>query len=124
MAVVYILDDNAEFAKTLGAMCEVFGHQATSITTAEEFIAQMKKSQPDLVLLDMWLGDTTGIELYKSNQDIFTNVPIVMISGGGHQIPLEAVTAMGEISGFEDVLYKPVSTAQLKELLEKVIPTK
>ncbi|GHA48776.1 hypothetical protein GCM10008927_12390 [Amylibacter ulvae] len=124
MALVYILDDNVEFGTTLCAMCEIFGHTALSVATTDEFIAHMQKSKPDLVLLDMWLGNTTGIDLYKSHRDIFENVPIVMISGGGHEIPLEAVTAMGEISGFDDVLYKPVTASQLEELLNKLIPTK
>jgi len=51
-----------------------------AVSTAQEALAQLPTTQPDLVLIDLALPDMSGLDLLRSLQDTLPNLPCLMFS--------------------------------------------
>ncbi|MGL1227168.1 response regulator, partial [Vibrio parahaemolyticus] len=46
-----------------------------------EAVLQLQKHKPSLILLDLSLTDSTGIDSYKSIQHLALDIPILVLTG-------------------------------------------
>ncbi|GAB6072159.1 sigma-54 dependent transcriptional regulator [Venenivibrio stagnispumantis] len=113
---VLVIDDEKNIRDILKDIIEDEGHTvsvADSIASAKELI---KKTEFDIIFLDIWLPDGDGVSLIdfiKKNQQ---DAKIVMISGHAN-IPI-AVKSLKE--GAYDFLEKPFGTENILNILEEV----
>jgi len=113
---VLVVDDEKNIRDILKDIIEDERHivsVADSIASAKELI---KKTEFDIIFLDIWLPDGDGVSLIdfiKKNQQ---NAKIVMISGHAN-IPI-AVKSLKE--GAYDFLEKPFGTENILNILEEV----
>ena len=119
MALVYILEDDRILAGTICKLIDSLGHSCESFVDCDSFIAAVKRTPPAAFLVDMWLGPTTALEVVSGNADLLAGIPAIMISGGNGEVSLEKVTAIADIEGFGDVLYKPFERKELQAVLTK-----
>ncbi len=96
-----IVDDDESVVAALTALLEDI-YDVHSATTGRAAVQKFAET-PDLVLLDIQLPDTSGIELLKQFKAYDESVPVVMISGmGTFEQVVEAMK-----SGAESFLQKP-----------------
>src|SRR5258708_3445846 len=96
-----IVDDDESVVAALTALLEDT-YDVKSATTGRAAVQKFAET-PDLVLLDIQLPDTSGIELLKQFKAYDESVPVVMISGmGTFEQVVEAMK-----SGAESFLQKP-----------------
>src|ERR1700719_1923201 len=96
-----IVDDDESVIAGLTALLES-DYDVRSATTGRAAIQKFAET-PDLVLLDIQLPDTSGIELLKQFKAYEESVPVVMISGmGTFDLVVEAMK-----NGAESFLQKP-----------------
>ncbi len=102
-----ILEDNDYDTETAGSYVE-----------AEEII---KRKRPNLVILDVWLGesDRDGLRLLELIKKDYEYVPVIMMSG--HGTIETAVSAIKK--GAHDFIEKPFDSARLITSVEKAIET-
>lgn len=102
-----ILEDNNYDTKTAGSYIE-----------AEEAI---RKKRPNLVILDVWLGesDRDGLRLLELIKKDYEYVPVIMMSG--HGTIETAVSAIKK--GAHDFIEKPFDSMRLITSVEKAIET-
>jgi EAL domain-containing protein (putative c-di-GMP-specific phosphodiesterase class I)/FixJ family two-component response regulator len=59
---VLVLDDDDAVGRTAVRMAALAGFEADAVTEAAAFVSRLHSDPPDIVLLDLQLGDTDGIE--------------------------------------------------------------
>jgi two-component system nitrogen regulation response regulator NtrX len=107
---VLVVDDEAGIRESLSGILEDEGHNVITASSGEEALTIAGENMPDIVFLDVWLPGIDGIETLSKFKELYSDIPVVMISGHGN-IEL-AVNATR--SGAYDFLEKPLS-------LEKVL---
>jgi DNA-binding response OmpR family regulator len=77
---ILIADDDENILTALTMMLED-EYQVTSISNGQT-IKEVEKYLPDLILLDIWMGEVDGRDICKrlKNQSLTKHIPIIMIS--------------------------------------------
>ena len=96
------------------------GYLAVACATGEEFETALETNDAELVLMDVHLGDVTGIDLLERIRKRGIMIPVVMITGYG-DIRM-AVRAMK--AGAEDFILKPITIEQLEICVQKALRVK
>jgi DNA-binding NtrC family response regulator len=115
MPVLLIIDDDAAI---LHAFRRVFrGPKVTLLTaaTAEEGLELVARRQPDVVLLDVYLPDLSGLEAFRHLQELDARIPVIFITG--HGTTDTAIEAMK--MGAYEYLLKPLEPQQLMDLVSR-----
>lgn len=119
MALIYVLEDDPLLGRTIQNLINSLGHKCESFVDQNSFLSATKQTAPDAILVDMWLGSTTALEVVNQNAALLAGIPAIMISGGNGNSSLEKVTAIADIEGFRDVLYKPFERDELRAVFAK-----
>ena len=113
MASILIIDDEVPITASLGTFFERSGHTVHRAHTGAEGVAIFKRMRPDLVLLDLRLGDMTGFEVLEKIRE---HEPVVIMMTGHGDVE-QAVKAMQ--LGAENFLTKPVELDHLAVVAER-----
>ncbi|MEK5520834.1 DNA-binding response regulator [Heyndrickxia sporothermodurans] len=106
---VLIIDDEEDILRLIKTVLvkEGINYVVTS-TTAKEGIAEFRRTQPDLVLLDIMLPDGEGYDVCKQIRNI-SNVPILFLSAKTEEID----KILGFAIGGDDYITKPFSPKEV-----------
>jgi DNA-binding NtrC family response regulator len=112
---VLIADDEVALATSLQRILGNSGYQVFVCTRGQDFKSTLSVSNPDLVLLDIFLGDMNGVQLLKQMKIDGWDIPVLMMTGNA-DVSL-AVQAMKE--GAADFVVKPFDLNHLVVLIDK-----
>lgn len=112
---VLIADDEIALATSLQRILGNAGYQVFVCTRGQDFQSTLSVSNPDVVLLDIYLGDMNGVQLLKQIKSEGWEAPVLMITG--HADVSLAVQAMKE--GAADFVVKPFDLNHLLVLIER-----
>ena len=79
---IFIFDDNLEILELCTEILEDLGCQVKTSPTTNNVEQQVLDYMPDLIFMDNWLPDISGIEatrMIKSNENL-KNIPILYFS--------------------------------------------
>ncbi len=107
---ILVVDDEIGIRELLAEILYDEGYQVHLAESAEQARAYRNQHEPDLVLLDIWMPETDGVELLKewAAQDLLT-MPVVMMSGHGTIETAVEATRIGAV----DFLEKPIGLQKL-----------
>jgi DNA-binding NtrC family response regulator len=114
---ILVADDEVLLTNSLKSILSRVGYEVRVCYRGGEVCALVKEFQPDVVLLDIFLGDVNGIELMKRIQEEFTEIPVVMITANS-DVSM-AVRAMKE--GAMDYVVKPFDLDILNIIIQKAV---
>lgn len=114
---VYIIDDDAEIRQSLSLLLKSAGYQTESFSSINEFLEMENYNGAGCILLDVFLGGKTGIDLQADIETKFECLPIIFITGHGY-IPM-SVEAMKK--GAVNFLQKPVDSEKLIDAINEAI---
>ena len=118
-ARILVVDDDATFRMTTGALLEADGHAIDTAGDGQQAVERLKQQRYDLMLVDLRMPGIDGIALVEALRLWGYGVPILMISGFGTVD--SAVRALQ--TGADDFLLKPVEpdvlSARVNDLLER-----
>jgi len=77
---VAIVDDDASVCKALARLLLAAGISPIAYYSAEEFLADRERPDPDCLILDVQLGGMSGLELQKSLSTLGRELPIIFIT--------------------------------------------
>jgi two-component system, OmpR family, alkaline phosphatase synthesis response regulator PhoP len=112
---ILIAEDEPDILEILQFNLEIEGYSVVTAKNGDEAIAQAKKHQPDLIILDIMMPGKNGIEtcnLLRLNP-AFSHTLIVFLTA----LSDEATEIKGLETGADDYLTKPISP---KVLVSKV----
>lgn len=114
---IYIIDDDKSVRTTLARGLAMFGYDTHMFAGAEEFLQSAVIFRPAVLLIDMRMPQTNGIELQARLQASGWRVPIIFISG--ESTIEQSITAMKQ--GAIDFLLKPFELNQLTTRISQAI---
>ena len=114
---VFVVDDDDAVRSSLKELAESQGLRAETFADAEEFLARFDPSRPGCLILDVRLGEVSGLELQEKLIERGSSLPVIMISAFG-TIP-STVRAMR--GGAIDFLQKPFSPRLLVDRMQEAI---
>ncbi len=116
MAKLLAVDDEPQILTALARGFRRVGHEVVVARSAEDGLAAVASSLPDLVLLDLRLPDLSGIEVVRRLRS-WTSVPIVLLSGAGtDDARIAALDA-----GADDFVDKPFSMGELRARVDAML---
>ena len=114
-----LVDDDVNFALGLAEVVGREGFGTKTANTLKEAKAEIAKSVPDVLLVDLHLPDGSGLDLFRE-LDGSPGAEIILITG---QATVDtAVEAMRR--GASDYLIKPVDFSRVKQVLTNVARTR
>ena len=82
MSHILVIDDNEDILHMLKAMLQMKGYKVSLQLSALEVEEEIKKQNPDMIIMDMLLSGSDGREVCKilKQNDDFSKIPLLMIS--------------------------------------------
>ncbi len=107
-ARILVVDDDAALAEMLTLVLHNEGFQSHIVARGDEALAAFRDYRPDLVLLDLMLPGTDGIEVCRQIRGE-SGVPIVMLTAKSDTVDV----VVGLESGADDYVAKPFKPKEL-----------
>ena len=116
---IFIIEDEPSIIQLVKHNLEKEGFVVSSSLNGNEGLKELKKFQPNLLLLDWMLPDLSGIDVCKNirRDNIFKNLPIIMLTAKGE----EEDKIKGLDSGVDDYITKPFSFNELLSRIKAVL---
>ena len=108
-----IIDDERGFVSALAKRLGKRNIQVAQAYSGREGIQVLRKSDFDVVLLDLKMEDIDGMEVLKIIKIMVPELPVIMLSGHAS----EETALIGKKAGAYDYLTKPY---ELNELIAKI----
>ena len=111
MKRVLIIEDDRDIVEPVRYNLEKEGFQVASVREGLSGLAQVKRSPPDLLLLDLMLPGLSGLEICKEvrRDHALNRLPILMLTARSE----EADRVVGLELGADDYVTKPFSPREL-----------
>ena len=111
MALIYIVEDDANICEIESIALTNSGHEVESFENGKSFYDQLGVNRPDLIILDIMLPDEDGLEILKKlrSKPDTRRVPVILISAKSTE--LDRVRGL-EI-GADDYITKPFGVMEL-----------
>jgi FixJ family two-component response regulator len=113
--LVLVVDDDAAMLRSVARLLRRFGYESLLFSSANAFASHNDFDNVVCVLLDVNLGEASGIEQRLRLKATGNPVPIIYITGNDNP----EVRAAAYQSGCLAYLTKPFSARSLIELVEK-----
>jgi len=118
MAKIALVDDSGILRAALRNVLESSGFAvAVEAENSQEFFSAMKQHPADLVLLDVFFPNESGLDILLKIKQLYPSVKVLMVTG----LRQESVLEQAQKNGADGVLYKPFDTAELIAAIERVV---
>jgi ActR/RegA family two-component response regulator len=113
-----LVDDDLSVAKFLAHAAEECGLEAVITVSAESFRSQYQALVPEVVVLDLALPGSDGVELLRFLAEARSRARIMLVSGFDERV-LEAAMRLGAAMGLRmaSPLHKPVRLNRLMAVM-------
>lgn len=118
-ARILVVDDAPSVRRMLTELLEGSGYEVLSAGTFEEGKQMADIGNPDLMLIDIRLGDYNGLQLAVRERVNHPGRPVIVMTG--HSDPVLEAEARRHGAEFVE---KPLHLASLIDLIERMKPTR
>ncbi len=114
---ILIIEDEKILADNIRRYLDRFNYQLISVYTGSDGLIQIDKFRPHLVILDLKLGDMSGLEIVKQLVKTHPDIHIILMTAyGSIKIAVDAMKA-----GVHEFLTKPIVLKDLKDKIEDIL---
>jgi len=116
MRKILLADDDFTMVALLKTLLQMEGYETASLMDKSgEILDNIRIERPDIILLDVYLGESNGVELVRQMRAVtdFKDIRIIMVSGIDKSVECLA-------AGADDFLLKPYMPGELFEKLKPV----
>jgi EAL domain-containing protein (putative c-di-GMP-specific phosphodiesterase class I)/DNA-binding CsgD family transcriptional regulator len=116
-----VFDDDDAMGRLVVKIATLTGMEATAVTTAEAFAERMQSDPPEVIVLDLQLGLTDGVEQMRLLAGWRFAGALVLMSGYDARV-LSTARTVGNSLGLkvEAVLGKPLRVAEVEEVFVRL----
>jgi DNA-binding response OmpR family regulator len=114
---IMVVEDDIQVASLLAAALTHEGHEVIAAHDAEEALALLAQHRPDALLLDVLLGELSGIDLLRQLRRTDKALPVVLLTGLATAKVLKAARQLG-VTG---ILEKPFVLKRLPQVLREAL---
>lgn len=118
-----IVDDDPDIREFVAAVAEDVGFGVKTADGREEFVRHYENVRPAVIVLDLMMPSTDGIELLRLLADHRSPSKIVLVSGADARV-LATAKRLGATYGLRmlGVVRKPIAVEELEAALKKALP--
>jgi len=109
-SAVLVVDDDSETCQLIEQQLEQRGYDVDWRLSAADALAALQERDYDVVLADLNMGQTNGLDLCRRIAENYTDLPIIVVSAFGNMAA--AISALH--AGASDFVNKPFDWAQLE----------
>lgn len=119
---IFAADDEVHIQQLVRFNLEAGGYKVTTFDSGESMLEEIKRSLPDLIILDLMLPGMDGLEVCRQLKAAprTKNIPVIMLTAKSEEFD----KVLGLELGADDYLTKPFSVrelaARVKALLRRV----
>lgn len=117
--LIYIVDDDSEFADRLGVKLQDYGYQVAIFLSGLSFAFALERKRPDVIVMDMFLpeGALAGADVSRHiDTEGMSHIPVIFLSMRSDLESRLAAARTGAIYYFT----KPIDMQALHQALEKI----
>lgn len=108
--LIYCVDDEENIRSLYEDALSVGGFQCVTFQDGTSFLAELKRKQPDLIILDVMLPGMSGLEILETlSSGQYSTIPVIMVSAKGG----ESDMVKGLNLGASDYIAKPFGVMEL-----------
>ncbi len=117
--LIYIVDDEPDILELVDLHLQKSGFITKTFEDTVDLINTIRERMPDLLILDLMLPFTDGLEICKTlrNDDELNRIPIIMLTAKGD----ETDKVLGLEMGADDYISKPFSPRELVARVKAVL---
>ncbi len=117
MAKILIVDDDPSLRDVLEIALDSHGHQAVSAQSIDQALQRLQQEVLDLALLDLRLGQESGMDLLQRMKEQWPGIPVLMITAyADSQSAVQAIKL-----GARDYLSKPFDMQELLLQVDRIL---
>ncbi len=117
MPTVLAIDDDRGVRYFIQETFKASDVQVSAAMSAEEGLAALERDHPDVVLLDVMLPTTSGLEVFEQIRKFDAKLPVIFITASGDsETAIEAMKG-----GAYDYLYKPLDVFKVRQCVAKAL---
>jgi two-component system phosphate regulon response regulator OmpR len=113
MPLLYIVDDDAELRRIVTEYLGKHGFETVGLCSGDEMLRRLPRLRPELVILDLMMPGTGGLEVLKQLRETRDDLPVILLTAASD----ETERIAGLDLGADDYIGKPFS---IRELLSRV----
>jgi twitching motility two-component system response regulator PilH len=108
---ILVVDDSPTDRQYLSEILSKNGFKVSTAESAEDAMAKLKQSRPDLVLMDVIMPGQNGFQATRAltKDESTKNIPVILCSSKGQ----ETDKVWGLRQGARDYVVKPINAADL-----------
>ncbi len=114
---VLVVDDEQQIVEIINEVLSESGFQSTSAPTARQALASLRRERFHLLITDVRLPDSSGIDLLRIVRDKYPALPAIVITGYASIDGTKEALRLGAV----DYIPKPFTPAQLQRAVEKAL---
>jgi DNA-binding response OmpR family regulator len=116
---IAVLDDEEDILKLIRINLEGAGFGVETFADPEDFFKSLHSRRPDLVILDLMLPGTDGLDIFRmmKKNDAWKAIPVIMLTARAS----EADRVIGLEMGADDYIVKPFSARELVARVRAVL---
>jgi len=114
MKHILIIDDEAPVREVLGRALARQTYHVAEAGNADEARAAVQKQRPDLIITDLQMEDTDGLELVRELKQLVPGVPVLLLTGVIFDSEVVEKTIRHRVEGYLE------KTVPLQRILEEV----
>jgi len=120
--MIAVVDDEPDILELVSIHLKKANFTVETFQEAESFFKFLNKTRPDLLILDLMLPDSDGMDIcrYMKKKDPFSSIPIIMLTAKTD----ETDKVLGLEMGADDYVTKPFSPRELVARVKAVLRRK
>src|SRR5262245_13469724 len=114
---IAVVDDDPSLGKALARLLSVFGYGVELFASAPDFLSEATRSQAQCMVVDIDLGDASGLDLVRQLSSYGFRIPTIFMSGSQNDSVLTQCRDLGGIA----FLRKPFAHNVLMDAISKAV---
>lgn len=117
--LIFIVDDEADILELVDIHLQRAGFRTKTFEDTGDLLKQIKLTPPSLIILDLMLPGTDGIEICKQlkGEKEYSHIPIIMLTAKSEEMD----RILGLELGADDYVTKPFSPRELTARVKAVL---
>src|SRR3989338_1882284 len=114
---ILVVDDEEEICALIRSFLVKRGYAVFTANNIAGAVDLVKKESPKLALLDVRLGDESGMDALQKIKEIDKNIKVIMVTALGDEESIRQAKSLGA----DDYITKPFTAAYLNDLIVQKI---
>jgi DNA-binding response OmpR family regulator len=117
MIKILLAEDDKNLSRSIDILLTLDGYQVISVYNGEEALHKLLLQKYDLLITDIAMPNTDGVELISKIRLINTDLPIMVVSGKLNSQLIQQLENMT----IKHILPKPINPTRFRKMVQKIL---